>query len=135
MDDYHRKTYGPDYPYENFAGTFNEQSEQWDPEAWAGLFAYFYNHNPEGLVNDRWFQLPRRYLNPVGKLFLKWMAKRLMNEGGITLPRVPHCDYRTTEYGNLKTQAPFKWESVRGIGNSFTTTSLSNLPLTSKRQT
>ncbi len=243
VDDYHRKTYGPDYPYENFARTFNEQSQQWDPEAWAGLFAragaryvvlvtkhhdgfllwpsqypnpfrpdyrttrnvtgelarsvttrglkmglyyssaldwtfssqpilgfadllstgptgrdylqymdnhwrelidrynpailwsdiaypphgnlpdlfaYFYNHNPEGLVNDRWFQLPRRYLNPVGKLFLKWMAKRLMNEGGITLPRVPHCDYRTTEYGNLKTKAPFKWESVRGIGNSFT---------------
>jgi alpha-L-fucosidase len=241
--EYHRKTYGPDFPYENFAQTFNEASRQWDPDAWANLFgeagaryvvlvtkhhdgfllwdsqypnpmmpdyrttrdvaseltrsvkasgmkmgfyyssaldwtfsfqpilgfadllstgptsqeylryaenhwkelidrydpallwsdiayppdgslpelfAYFYNRNPEGVVNDRWFQLPRFYFNPVGKFLLKWMAKRLMNGGGTTLPHVPHCDFRTTEYENLRERAAFKWESVRGIGNSFT---------------
>ena len=241
--EYHRKTYGENYAYENFAQTFNEESRQWDPEAWADLFgqagaryvvlvtkhhdgfllwnsqyanpympdyrttrdvtgelmhsvkangmkmglyyssaldwtfstqpilgfadllsngptsreylryvenhwkelidrydpailwsdiaypphgdlpelfAYFYNHNPEGVVNDRWFQLPTYFFNPAGKFFLKRLAKRLMNAGGTTLPHVPHCDYRTTEYKNLTTQAPYKWESVRGIGNSFT---------------
>jgi alpha-L-fucosidase len=240
--DYHCKTYGQDYPYENFAHAFNEQSAQWEPDAWADLFAqagaryvvlvtkhhdgfllwdsqypnpfrsdyrttrdvtgeltrsvtakgiktglyyssaldwtfsdqpilgfadllstgptgqdylqyvdnhwrelidrynpailwsdiaypphgnlpdlfaYFYNHNPEGVVNDRWFQLPEHYLSPEGKLLLKQDAEQLMNDGGTALPHVPHCDYRTTEYANLKTQAPFKWEEVRGIGNSF----------------
>jgi len=72
-------------------------------------------------VNDRWFQLPRFYFSSIGKLLLKWgAAKRLMNSGGTTLPHVPHCDYRTTEYENLADRASFKWESVRGIGNSFT---------------
>ena len=84
------------------------------------LFAYYYNRLPEGVVNDRWFQLPRFYFTSLGKLFLKWRAKKLMNDGGTALPRVPHCDYRTTEYAHLTKQATFKWESVRGIGNSFT---------------
>lgn len=241
--EYHRQTYGPDYPYENFAHTFNEQSERWQPDAWADLFAqagaryavlvtkhhdgfllwdsqypnpfrpdyrttrdvtgeltrsvtakgikmglyyssaldwtfstepilgfadllssgptspeylhyvdthwrelidrynpailwsdiayppygnlpdlfaYFYNHNPGGVVNDRWFQLPQHYLNPEGQRLLQQDAKGLMNDGGTALPRVPHCDYRTTEYSNFKARVPFKWESVRGIGNSFT---------------
>lgn len=240
---HHRKTYGPNYPYENFAHTFNEQSRQWQPDTWANLFseagaryvvmvtkhhdgfllwnsqypnpfrpdyratrdvtgelnhsitarglkmglyyssaldwtfstrpilgfadllssgptsqtyldyaenhwrelidrynpailwsdiayppygnlpdlfAYFYNHNPEGVVNDRWFQLPQRYLEPAGRALLERDAKELMNDGGTALPRVPHCDYRTAEYTNMKTRASFKWESVRGIGNSFT---------------
>ncbi|MCB9423371.1 MAG: alpha-L-fucosidase [Ardenticatenaceae bacterium] len=239
---YHHKTYGEDYPYENFAQTFNEASQQWNPDTWTDLFgeagaryvvlvtkhhdgfllwdsqhpnpkmpdyrttrdvtgeltqsvtakgmkmglyyssaldwtfspqpilgfadllssgpasrqylryaenhwkelinrydpailwsdiayppdgnlpelfAYFYNQTPEGVVNDRWFQLPRFYFNPIGKLLLKWLAKRMMN-GNTALPTVPHCDYRTTEYENLTERASFKWESVRGIGNSFT---------------
>lgn len=243
VDEYHRQTYGPDYPYENFAAAFNEQSRQWQPEAWANLFseagaryvvlvtkhhdgfllwdshtpnpfrpnyrttrdvtgelarsvtakglkmglyyssaldwtfspepilgfadlfsngptspeylryaeahwrelidrytpdilwsdiayppfgdlpalfAYFYNRNPEGVVNDRWFQLPRRYLEPGGKVLLQQEAQKLMHDGGTALPPAPHCDFRTTEYSNLETRAPFKWESVRGIGNSFT---------------
>ena len=84
------------------------------------LFAYFYNRSPEGVVNDRWFQLPTFYFNPLGKFLFKRRAKQLMNSGDAALPPVPHCDYRTTEYKNLETQASYKWESVRGIGNSFT---------------
>lgn len=240
--DYHRKTYGENYPYENFAQTFNEASQQWNPEAWADLFgeagaryvvlvtkhhdgfllwdsqfpnpfkpdfcttrdvtaeltnsvvaagmkmglyyssaldwtfspqpilgfadlfstgptseeylryvenhwqelidryepailwsdiayppdgdlpklfAYFYNHNPEGVVNDRWFQLPRFYFTEEGQAILRERAGGMMKDGGTTLPDVPHCDYRTTEYKNLTERASFKWESVRGIGNSF----------------
>lgn len=83
------------------------------------LFAYFYNHNPGGVVNDRWFQLPGYYFNPLGKLALKRFAERIMQSGGTTLPKVPHCDFRTAEYQNLETQMTYQWESVRGIGNSF----------------
>lgn len=242
--EYHRKTYGPDYPYENFARIFNEESQQWDPQAWADLFkqagakyvvlvtkhhdgfllwdsqypnpfipnyrttrdvtgeltdsvrardmkmgfyysspldwtftsdpilgtadlfttgpmsqaylryvenhwkelidkydpavlwsdigyppegnlpelfAYFYNHNPEGVVNDRWFQIPSQYISPEGVE----KFRSLVNEIGKTadsaaLPKVPHCDYITTEYKNLEHKADFKWEANRGIGNSFT---------------
>jgi alpha-L-fucosidase len=84
-----------------------------------GLFAYFYNHNPDGVVNDRWFQLPRKYRNLLGRLIIKRYAARIMQEGGTTLPKVPHCDYRTAEYQDLQTRVPYQWESVRGIGNSF----------------
>jgi alpha-L-fucosidase len=241
VSDYHRKTYGETYPYEDFARTFNAQSRSWDPHAWtelfsqagaryavlvtkhhdgfllwdsrtpnplrpdyrtarnmtgelaaalrergiklglyyssaldwtftsqpiydfadllssgpaslqyrryveahwkelierydpwilwsdigyppganlAELFAAFYNHNPQGVVNDRWFQLPKVYNNPLGKLLLKGYADKLMKTG-TTLPKVPHCDFRTAEYQNPDAQMPEKWEAVRGIGNSF----------------
>jgi alpha-L-fucosidase len=241
--EYHRKTYGDDYPYEDFAPVFNEQSQQWDPDEWADLFAqagaryivlvtkhhdgfllwdsqypnpyiptyrttrdvtgelthsvtakgmkmglyyssildwtfsskpilgfadllsskpasqvyrqyvenhwkelidrynpailwsdigyppdgdlpelfaYFYNRNPEGVVNDRWFQLPKYYANLLGRLFLRFFAERIMNGGDTALPQVPHCDYRTTEYATLESLPPYKWEANRGIGNSFT---------------
>ena len=85
----------------------------------AELLAYFYNQNPQGVVNDRWFQLPAAFNNPLGKILLKLFSKRMMRSGGTALPKVPHCDYRTAEYANPETQMPFKWESVRGIGNSF----------------
>ncbi len=241
---YHRKTYGPDYPYENFAQIFNEKSQQWDPQAWADLFsqagaryvvlvtkhhdgfllwdsqypnpfipnyrtrrdvtgeltksvkarnmkmgfyysspldwsftsepilgiadlfttgpmsleylryvenhwkelvdkydpailwsdigyppagnlpelfAYFYNRNPEGVVNDRWFQIPSEYLSPEGmrKFRVAVNELRKTNEAA-ALPNVPHYDYITTEYKNLDSQVTYKWESNRGIGNSFT---------------
>lgn len=241
---YHRKTYGLDFPYENFAPIFNDQSRQWDPEAWADLFsqagaryvvlvtkhhdgfllwdsqypnpyipayrttrdvtgeltrsvrakgmemgfyysslldwtftadpilgiadlhttgpmsleylqyvenhwkelidkydpavlwsdigypakgnlpelfAYFYNHNPEGVVNDRWFQIPSQFQSPEGMANFRLYIDNLMkNSAATALPTVPHCDFITTEYRNLEDQAAFKWESNRGIGNSFT---------------
>ena len=86
----------------------------------AKLFAYFYNQIPDGVVNDRWFQLPVHLLKPENRAALEKLIDQQMNGGGTTLPVVPHCDFRTVEYSNLETQAPFKWESVRGIGNSFT---------------
>ena len=36
---YHAKTYGADFRYEQFAPLFNEQLQKWEPEAWAELFA------------------------------------------------------------------------------------------------
>lgn len=36
--EYHRKTYGPDFSYYQFADVFNEHIKQWDPSSWAQLF-------------------------------------------------------------------------------------------------
>ncbi|MHA1265943.1 MAG: alpha-L-fucosidase [Candidatus Helarchaeota archaeon] len=88
------------------------------------LFAYFYNKIPEGVVNDRWMKLGknlRRILKfwPIKKL-LEWLVKRAMVKGGGGSGlKPPHCDFRTPEYAHYKTIKKFKWESTRGIGNSF----------------
>ncbi len=36
--EHHRKTYGPDFDYYEFAKDYNAALESWDPAAWAGLF-------------------------------------------------------------------------------------------------
>lgn len=84
------------------------------------LFAYFYNHRPDGVINDRWFQLPPKYRGAAGRtLFAEQSATlKITSEAAVFQPL--HCDYITTEYENLTDRAAYKWESVRGIGNSFT---------------
>ena len=86
------------------------------------LFAFFYNKTPEGVINDRWMKLSkniRRALKfwPLGAL-VSWLAKRTLIKGGSSL-KPPHCDYITPEYAYFKKSMKEKWESVRGIGNSF----------------
>jgi alpha-L-fucosidase len=87
------------------------------------LFAYYYNHKPEGVVNDRWRQLPRFMFNPVGtfvmKQIIKAMVKRMTQSSTPTQPQVPHCDFATTEYSYFQEAPAFKWEACRGIGYSF----------------
>ena len=61
------------------------------------LFAYYYQRVPDGVVNDRW----RMVLGPEG-----------------LAPSLPH-DVRTPEYQDIAEITEKKWESVRGIGNSF----------------
>jgi alpha-L-fucosidase len=61
------------------------------------LFAYYYERVPDGVVNDRW----RMVLGPEG-----------------LEPALPH-DVRTPEYTKVADITEKKWESVRGIGNSF----------------
>ena len=36
--EHHRKTYGPDFSYDDFVPVFNQEIKQWDPAAWAKLF-------------------------------------------------------------------------------------------------
>ncbi len=62
------------------------------------IFAYFYNNIPDGVVNDRW-----RQINPKDKKFA----------------RLAHCDFDTPEYTVFKRIKKKKWETCRGIGNSF----------------
>lgn len=87
------------------------------------IFAYFYNKNPEGLINDRWLQLPK-WLRRVAKLYvprkiLKWATKRAFLKGSSTMPSTRHYDYKTPEYGVFEKISKKKWEQTRGIGNSF----------------
>ncbi|MHA1723675.1 MAG: alpha-L-fucosidase [Promethearchaeota archaeon] len=62
------------------------------------LFSYYYNEVPEGVINDRWEQL---------------------REKGDDFPKVDHSDFITPEYKTFKKIKKKKWESTRGIGNSF----------------
>ncbi len=87
------------------------------------LFAYYYNTISDGLVNDRWIQIPRK-----GRwLFTAWPIRRILGwfflkmtlKHGIKPPKPPHCDYATPEYTTLSTISKYKWECVRGIGKSF----------------
>jgi alpha-L-fucosidase len=62
------------------------------------IFAYFYNKVPEGVINDRW------------KQFHKSEFKH---------PTVRHWDFTTPEYEKMAKITNYKWESSRGIGNSY----------------
>ena len=80
------------------------------------LFAHFYNRKPEGVVNNRWLQLPRFFFSKPGRAILAQILKRM--PGG-EQPKVPHCDFVTPEYTALDHITSHKWEACRGIGNSF----------------
>jgi alpha-L-fucosidase len=80
------------------------------------LFAHFYNRQPEGVVNDRWTQLPRFLFSGLGRFILTQMLKRM---AGGEPPAPPHSDFTTPEYATLDHITEHKWETCRGIGNSF----------------
>ncbi len=80
------------------------------------LWADFYNRNPEGVVNDRWMQLPKFFFTPPGRFILSQMLKR-MGQG--EQPKPAHADFTTPEYATLDHITTHKWETCRGIGNSF----------------
>jgi alpha-L-fucosidase len=80
------------------------------------LFADFYNHKPDGVINDRWLQLPNFLFNKAGRFVLNQLLKRMQT---IQPPKVPHSDFTTPEYAMLDHITSHKWETCRGIGNSF----------------
>jgi alpha-L-fucosidase len=79
------------------------------------LFADFYNRKPEGVVNDRWMQMPKFLFNKWGRNYIA----RLLARGEPREMKVPHSDFTTPEYATLDHIAEHKWETCRGIGNSF----------------
>jgi alpha-L-fucosidase len=87
------------------------------------LFAYFYNKTPDGVINDRWIQIPPWLGRVVStwptRSIIEWLAVRTFGEQGITPPRPPHSDYSTPEYATMQKITRRKWECVRGIGHSF----------------
>ena len=87
------------------------------------IFAYFYNKNPDGVINDRWIQIPNwiRWIlkQYIPRKILEWITKRAFVKGGASMPVLYHCDFLTPEYGVFEKIKKKKWEQTRGIGNSF----------------
>jgi len=86
------------------------------------LFAYYYNKIEEGLVNDRWVKgiksgkwLIKTWLM---RKMISYIAKKLITTGKFNV-NPPHYDYITPEYTTFTQIPKDKWESTRGIGNSF----------------
>ena len=62
------------------------------------IFAYFYNKNPEGVINDRWKQF---------------------HKSEMKVPTVRHWDFVTPEYETMPRVTNYKWEASRGVGFSY----------------
>jgi alpha-L-fucosidase len=88
-----------------------------------GLFAHYYNHVPEGVVNDRWGQLPlwahRIIRTRPGRALLNRYAVRILQAGASGSAPVAHSDFRTPEFAVLKDIRSEKWETCRGMGLGF----------------
>jgi len=65
------------------------------------LFTYYYNRFPDGVINDRWDKI----FHKNGKVY--------------KMRRTFFYDYTTPEYDSYNTIKKKKWESNRGIGNSY----------------
>jgi alpha-L-fucosidase len=80
------------------------------------LFAHYYNRRPEGVIDDRWMQLPRFLFNRPARAVLNLLLKAVKTAEP---PPVPHSDFLTPEYAALDHITKHKWETCRGIGSSF----------------
>ncbi len=87
------------------------------------LFAYFYNRTPEGVVNDRWGQLPlwahRLVRTRPGRALLNALAMRALTRGSAGNIKPPHADFRTPEFTVRQHISAEKWETCRGMGYGF----------------
>ncbi len=87
------------------------------------LFAYFYNRNPEGVVNDRWIQTSAFFQKliqiPPIRGIVKQISKKYVKDITNTELFPPHFDYVTPEYKVMAEIQEQKWETCRGIGRSF----------------
>lgn len=90
------------------------------------LFAEYYNTVPDGVINDRWIEPPRRRgafadsLARAGGAVLQHLWLLIPDRyKSLTFPAKHHFDIRTPEYARFDTIEPKKWESTRGIGHSF----------------
>lgn len=69
------------------------------------LFADYYNAIPDGVINDRFGQMPPT-TDPV-------------DDEVLAPPAGDYWDFRTPEYSTYSDIKPFKWECTRGLGYSF----------------
>lgn len=104
----------------------------WNDVAWppggnlADLFAYYYNHVPEGVINDRWIE-PTASRNVVSDTLaraagsvVQMLWKHIPEEDKhLTFPGAHWYDFNTPEYASFDDVQVKKWESTRGVGHSF----------------
>lgn len=69
------------------------------------LFAYYYNHIEDGVINDRFKQVREITPPSIGEPY--------------TPPKAQHYDFVTPEYTSFDDIQVSKWETCRGIGHSF----------------
>ena len=109
-----------------------EPSVLWNDIAWPAdnkeifrLFADYYNHVPDGVVNDRWsptIPLHRLMRNPIARYFTNLYFRRMITSGGsegFMPPKVAHSDFRTPEFRSFETIQEKKWEATRGLTHGF----------------
>jgi len=92
----------------------------------AELFAYYYNTVGDGVVNDRWAEVPvRRDAASVFALKMAGEAAQKLwrfipgSKKELAFPPSKHFDFSTPEYAQFDEVVPKKWESTRGVGHSF----------------
>ncbi|MHA1673039.1 MAG: alpha-L-fucosidase [Promethearchaeota archaeon] len=87
------------------------------------IFAYYYNNFPDGVVNDRWDRSSNFVRNlvkfPGIKQLVNWGANSLFRKGMAAKKKIAFGDFLTPEYQILEEIQPLKWESCRGLGQSF----------------
>jgi alpha-L-fucosidase len=96
------------------------------------IFAYFYNKFPEGVINNRWIQMSDKVINTLQSLSdnlirkadestSKWEERvyKKKKKDRIHVKELFHYDFLTPEYKKFDKIIEKKWETCRGIGNSF----------------
>lgn len=87
------------------------------------LFAHYYNSVPDGVINDRFYQVDPTVLRwlvripGVHKLIDRLLTKAFL-DGKTSTPTV-HSDFSTPEYSSHRVLTGKKWETCRGLGYSF----------------
>ncbi|HME53429.1 MAG TPA: alpha-L-fucosidase [Candidatus Lokiarchaeia archaeon] len=86
------------------------------------IFAYFYGKHPDGVINNRFIQLPKAAASLEKHKFIarivNGIANMVVKQGMDPRPKVHH-DFETPEYKVYNEIREKKWESNRGIGLSF----------------
>ena len=82
------------------------------------LFSYYYSKVPQGLVNDRWRQMPAFMRTKFRKLWdINWFYYTALNIRNLFAPN--YYDYRTQEYSKGNNPGGKCFEYCRGIDHSF----------------
>ncbi len=93
----------------------------------AAIFAHYYNTVPDGVVNDRWSQVPSRFGPRLTSAIVKTVGFAVEHlwrfipdsKKVLVSPKGRHYDFTTPEYSSPEVALLDKWESTRGVGHSF----------------
>ena len=83
------------------------------------LFDAYYNAVPDGLVNDRWVQMPNILRSSLGIAAANAIAKKVQSSTSEKPLPAKYYDYRTLEYTDQWTGSGVWFESCRGMDKSF----------------